>query len=213
MTPDDIIRALKLREGERKKREGEEPNKKPVAIPGGVSLSLSPHFSCRFRRWAVRDLFLSLSCKKKKRSFANHNQPNQLIGSSSSELLPFLKKNTTTPLWLLQSRCCFLRRRRGSGHCGHAALPSSPRSDSSSLLRPSARQKLRAEDCHRQKGIRREGRGKFAHLRPREDRQDGPSRLQVPFTGRCQSKCRGNVPPQAGEPAALIVDAQGDNTR
>lgn len=30
--------------------------------------------------------------QKKKRSFANHNQPNQLIGSSSSELLPFLKK-------------------------------------------------------------------------------------------------------------------------
>lgn len=156
--------------------------------------------------------FLYLAKKKKGHSQIITNQ----ISSSAhpvANCFLFLKKNTTTPLWLLQSRCCFLRRRRGSGHCGHAALPSSPRSDSSSLLRPSARQKLRAEDCHRQKGIRREGRGKFAHLRPREDRQDGPSRLQVPFTGRCQSKCRGNVPPQAGEPAALIVDAQGDNTR
>lgn len=67
------------------------------------------------------------------------------------------------------------------------------------------RERVCARECER--------RGKVAHLRSREDRHHGPSRLQVPFTGRCQSKCRGNVPPQAGEPAALIVDAQGDNTR
>lgn len=195
--------------------------------------------SCHFQRWAVHGIlsFLILCY----RYFLNSKVTAKKLPIPALILSTFSlnNNNNQTPPTLLASSIQVLlapRRDAAAGHSGQTGLPSLlplpppplPPPPLPPPLPPSARQSCswRTEGLGRHTtrattttttkrgdGDERPGAGTVAHLRPGEDRHHGASRLQVPFTGRCQSKCRGNVPPQAGEPAALIVDAQGDNTR
>lgn len=191
--PDDIIISLKLRKGKRSQIR---------AITSGVLCTSSDchHGVCRGGQSRIFVFVLSAEghCQTYLPSYHHHHH-RPLVANC------FLK----TTLWLPQSRCCFFRRRCGTFWTNWSSILIALLSDSTPPESERA-SKLQPKTVNSSpQGL---GEGKVGYLRAREDRHHGPSRLQVPFTGRCQSKCRGNVPPQAGEPAALIVDAQGDSS-